>query len=84
MERDRQPRRVRAEVDDHHHELLLLLSSHCARARCWPRWNDGTRRLKLKKMVAAPRGLDARHRLVGPRPHGALTVCESLAFVVCV
>jgi hypothetical protein len=24
---------------------------------------------------AAPRGLDARHRLVGPRPHGALTVC---------
>jgi len=26
---------------------------------------------------AAPRGLDARHRLVGPRPHGALTVCES-------
>ena len=29
---------------------------------------------------AAPRGLDARHRLVGPRPQGALTVCESLAF----
>jgi hypothetical protein len=29
---------------------------------------------------AAPRGLDARHRLVGPRPHGALTVCESLGF----
>ena len=23
-------------------------------------------------------GLDARHRLVGPRPHGALTVCVSL------
>jgi hypothetical protein len=31
---------------------------------------------QLKDGSAAPRGLDARHRLVGPRPHGALTVCE--------
>eukprot|EP00964_Phaeocystis_antarctica_P138033 scaffold102669_cov64-Phaeocystis_antarctica.AAC.4 len=28
---------------------------------------------------AAPRGLDARRRLVGPRPHGALTLCVPLA-----
>ena len=31
---------------------------------------------------AAPRGLDARHRLVGPRPHGALTVCVSRLWCV--
>eukprot|EP00964_Phaeocystis_antarctica_P149357 scaffold116481_cov51-Phaeocystis_antarctica.AAC.1 len=30
---------------------------------------------------AAPRGLDARRRLVGPRPHGALTLCVPLGFV---
>ena len=31
---------------------------------------------------AAPRGLDARRRLVGPRPHGALTLCVPLRFVL--
>ena len=31
---------------------------------------------------AAPRGLDARRRLVGPRPHGALTLCVPLGFVL--
>jgi hypothetical protein len=39
---------------------------------------DGILKLKKTHGSAAPRGLDARHRLVGPRPHGALTVCESL------
>jgi hypothetical protein len=51
-------------------------SRRCARVPC--------RALRLRSarraINAAPRGLDARHRLVGPRPHGALTVCESLGF----
>jgi hypothetical protein len=33
---------------------------------------------------AAPRGLEPRHRLVGPRPHGALTVCGPLGVLWCV
>ena len=40
-------------------------------------FHEGT--LKLKKLAwgpAAPRGLVARRRSGGPRPHGALTVCE--------
>ena len=31
---------------------------------------------------AAPRGLDARRRPIGPRPHGALTLCVPLGFVL--
>ena len=52
---------------------VCLSLSVCPQVSVRKLWGDPRRHPEAQKDgSAAPRGLDARHRLVGPRPHGAL------------